>query len=193
MPNPLPPGVLPGQLSFGDDFDTLAQGEIEAAHQVEPDPAPVAPETHLATPKEGVGRSCQVCDFPAIAGRVQGEIDGERYSLLICQSCLQHAVLCLRDDYRQCRLFEDDFEIEELCGFGKVKKPGLHELLERSDLSAPDAGYAKDWEEARPLGKEFGTDDAQQVREILERVKKGEEQTFSSEEVRKDLGLDNDE
>lgn len=76
----------------------------------------------LATKEEGSRQRCQVCDFPATAGHVQGEIDGARYSLLICQSCLQHAVLCLRDSHRQCRLFSDDFEIEELCSFGKERE-----------------------------------------------------------------------
>lgn len=82
------------------------------------DHSAAAPQGDLAT-KEGEGQRCQVCDFPAIAGKVEGEIDGEQYRLLICQSCLQHAVLCLRDSYRQCRLFNDDFDIEELCNFGK--------------------------------------------------------------------------
>lgn len=113
-------GFLPGQLTFGDDFDTLGQSEIEAAFQGDPDPAPSAPDPDLATKEQGSQR-CQVCDFPAISGHVQGVIEGERYSLLICQSCLKHAVLCLRDSHRQCRLFDDDFEIEELCRFGKER------------------------------------------------------------------------
>jgi len=138
------------------------------------------PESGLAT-KEQESQRCQVCDFPTLAGRVEGEIEGERYSLRICQSCLQHAVLCLRDSYRQNRLFDDDFEIAELCGFGKVS-PGLK-------------GEAADWEQMKPVGREWGSDedDAQQAQDILERVNRGEEQVFSAEEVRKDLGLDKDE
>lgn len=120
-------GFLAGQLTFGDDFDTLGQAEIESAFEGEPDPDPTA----LATKEAGEGQRCQVCDFPAIAGQVQGEIDGERYRLLICPSCLRYAILCLRDSYRQCRLFDDDFEIEELCSFGKVRRLGLQDLLER--------------------------------------------------------------
>jgi hypothetical protein len=78
------------------------------------------PESGLATNEGEEGsQRCQVCDFPVLAGQVEGLIDGERYSLLICQSCLQHAILCLRDSCRQCRLFDDDFEIAELCSFGK--------------------------------------------------------------------------
>ncbi len=136
-------GFLPGQLTFGEDFDTLGQSEIEAAFQGEPDPVPATHESDLATKEEGSQR-CQVCDFPAIAGQVQGEIDGERYRLLICQGCLQHAIFCLRDSYRQCRLFDDDFEIEELCRFGKVQS-----TLE---------GEAKDWEQVKPVVREFGAD-----------------------------------
>ncbi|MFY1021661.1 hypothetical protein [Ectopseudomonas khazarica] len=133
-------GFLEGQLSFGDDFDILGQAEIEAAFEGEPDTAPVS-ESGLAT-KEGEGQRCQVCDFPAVAGYVQGEVQGEMYSLQICPGCLKHAVLCLRDSHRQCRLFDDDFEIEELCRFGKV--PATLE------------GEAKDWEQMKPAGREFG-------------------------------------
>lgn len=111
MPKPLPPGVLPGQLSLGEEFEPF--GELDPSLVAE------ASLATLATKEEGSQR-CQVCDFPALAGQVEGVIDGERYSLRICQSCLQHAVLCLRDSYRQNRLFDDDFEISELCGFGKV-------------------------------------------------------------------------
>lgn len=132
-------GFLDGQLTFGDDFDTLGQAEIEAAFIGEPGPDP----TDLAT-KEGESQRCQVCDFPAIAGQVLGELDGEQYSLLICPGCLKHAILCLRDSYRQCRLFDDDFEIEELCRFGKV--PAILE------------GEAKDWERMKPVGREFGAE-----------------------------------
>ncbi|MGE8499368.1 MAG: hypothetical protein ACN6O6_17845 [Pseudomonas sp.] len=137
-------GFLEGQLKFGDDFDTLGQSEIEAAFAGEPDPEPSTAESDLATKEQGSQR-CQVCDFPAVAGHVQGEINGERYSLLICQSCLQHAVLCLRDSHRQCRLFDDDFEIQELCGFGKVS-PGLK-------------GEEAEWEQMKPFGREFGADE----------------------------------
>ncbi|WP_134678002.1 hypothetical protein [Ectopseudomonas khazarica] len=133
-------GFLAGQLTFGDDFDTLGQAEIEAGFFGEPDPAP-ATASELATTEEESQR-CQVCGFPAIAGHVQGEVNGERYSLLICPGCLKHAVLCLRDSHRQCRLFDDDFEIEELCRFGKAP-----EILE---------GEAKDWERMKPVGREFG-------------------------------------
>lgn len=134
-------GFLEGQLSFGDDFDTLGQTEIEAAFSGEPDPAP-ATEPSLATKEEQGSQRCQVCDFPAVAGQVLGEVDGERYSLLICPSCLKYAILCLRDSYRQCRLFDDDFVIEELCRFGKAPPtPG---------------GEEKDWEQMKPVGREFG-------------------------------------
>lgn len=139
------------------------------------------PETHLATNEEQGSHRCQVCDFPVIAGHVHGEVDGERYSLLICQNCLQHAVLCLRDSHRQCRLFDDDFEISELCGFGKVSP--------RLDAEAVE------WEQMKPVGREWGSDvdDAQQAQDIFERVNRGEEQVFSAEEVRMDMGLDKDE
>ena len=133
-------GFLVGQLTFGDDFDTLGQAEIEAAFIGEPGPDP----TDLATKEEQGSQRCQVCDFPAIAGHVQGEVEGESYSLLICPSCLKHAVLCLRDSHRQCRLFDDDFEIEELCRFGKA--PPTH------------GGEEKDWEQMKPVGREFGAD-----------------------------------
>ncbi|NMY14302.1 hypothetical protein HBN74_01845 [Pseudomonas sp. WS 5019] len=131
-------GFLAGQLTFGDDFDTLGQAEIEAAFTGEPGPDP----TDLATKEEQGSQRCQVCDFPAIAGQVLGEIDGERYKLLICPSCLQYVILCLRDSHRQCRLFDDDFEIEELCRFGKAQ-PTLD-------------GEEKEWEQIKPVGREFG-------------------------------------
>lgn len=134
-------GFLAGQLTFGDDFDTLGQSEIDAAFEEEPDPSP-GTEPSLATKEEGEGQRCQVCDFPAVAGLVLGELDGEQYSLLICPGCFKHAVLCLRDSYRQCRLFDDDFEIEELCRFGKAP-PALE-------------GEAKEWELMKPVGREFG-------------------------------------
>ena len=136
-------GFLEGQLSFGDDFDTLGQSEIEAAFAGEPDPASDATATSdLATKEAGESRRCQVCDFPAVAGHVQGEVEGERYSLLICPSCFKYAILCLRDSYRQCRLFDDDFVIEELCRFGKAQ-PTLD-------------GEEKEWEQIKPVGREFG-------------------------------------
>ncbi|USR37841.1 hypothetical protein L1F06_014270 [Ectopseudomonas hydrolytica] len=135
-------GFLAGQLTFGDDFDTLGQTEIKATFEGEPEPAPCT-EPCLAT-KEGEGQRCQVCGFPATAGHVQGVVDGERYSLLICPGCLKHAVLCLRDSHRQCRLFDDDFEIEELCRFGKA--PPTH------------GGEEKDWQQMKPVGREFGAD-----------------------------------
>ncbi|MDM8347691.1 hypothetical protein P8H27_02120 [Pseudomonas sp. sp1636] len=128
---PKPPlfGSVTGKLT--EDCDTLGQAEGD-------------PGSELATTKEGEGQRCQVCDFPDIAGHVHGEVEGERYSLMICQGCLQHAVLCLRDSYRQCRLFDDDFEIAELCGFGKVS-PALK-------------GEAAEWEQMKPVGREFGAD-----------------------------------
>lgn len=134
-------GFLAGQLTFGDDFDTLDQAGIDAAFLGKSDPTP-GTEPCLATKEAGEGQRCQVCDFPAVAGQVQGEVEGERYRLQVCPGCLKHAVLCLRDSYRQCRLFDDDFEIEELCRFGKVP-----EILE---------GEAKDWERMKPVGREFG-------------------------------------
>ncbi|MCM8742346.1 hypothetical protein [Pseudomonas koreensis] len=76
----------------------------------------------LATTEERQPERCQVCEFPAIAGDVQGEVDGEQYSLQVCPSCLKYALLCLRDSYRQNRLFDDDFEIDELCRFGKMSQ-----------------------------------------------------------------------
>lgn len=102
------------------------------------------PETILATKEQGSQR-CQVCDFPVTAGKVEGKIDGERYSLVICPGCLQHAILCLRDSHRQCRLFDDDFEIAELCGFGKV--------------SPVPTGEEAEWEEMKSVGREFGADE----------------------------------
>ncbi|MCT5033382.1 hypothetical protein LZL36_22745 [Pseudomonas aeruginosa] len=151
-------GFLAGQLSFGDDFDTLGQAEIEASFHGEPDHAP-ASEPGLATTEEGQPERCQVCEFPMITGQVEGEIDGERYSLRLCQSCFHYTIMTLREQYEQCRLFDDNFDFRELDAFGKLKKP----------------------------------DDAEQAQEVLERVKRGEEKTFSSEEIRKDLGLDEDE
>lgn len=76
----------------------------------------------LATTEERQPERCQVCEFPAIAGQIQGEVDSEKYSLRLCPSCFKYALLCLRDSYRQNRLFDDDFEIEELCKFGRVKR-----------------------------------------------------------------------
>ena len=76
----------------------------------------------LATTEEGQPQRCQVCEFPAIAGQIQGEVDSEQYSLRLCPSCFKYALLCLRDSYRQNRLFDDDFEIEELCHFGKKRE-----------------------------------------------------------------------
>lgn len=138
-------GFLDGQLTFGGDFDTLSQPEIEAAFHGEPDSDPAASGDHLATNDAEEGKQlCQVCEFPAIAGHVQGELRSERYSLHVCPSCFEYAILCLRDSYRQNRLFDDDFEIEELCRFGKA--------------SPPLGGEEKDWEQMRPVGREFGAD-----------------------------------
>lgn len=164
MQNRKPPenprtGFLRSQVSAPDDFDTLGQHEIDAAFQGNTDLVPDV-EGGLATKTE----RCQVCGFPAIAGRLEGQIEAERYSLLICQSCLQHAVLCLRDSYRQCRLFDDDFELEELCNFGKRKKPSLSELLEQSDDLVPESELLKDWEQAKPVGREYGADDEEEGR-----------------------------
>lgn len=156
---------LQDQVSVPDDFDTLGQHEIEAAFSGgNTNPVPAAAEDGLATKAEPGGESCQVCDFPAVAGKVEGDINGERHSLRICQGCLQHAVLCLRDSYRQCRLFDDDFELEELCNFGKRKKPSLSELLEQFDASAPESERIKDWEQARPVGREYGAEDDEEGR-----------------------------
>jgi prophage regulatory protein len=159
MQNQKPPekprtGFPQGQAPAPGDFDTLIQHKIVAAFSGTTDPVPAA-NNDLAIKED----RCHVCDFPAIAGKVEGQIEAERYSLLICQSCLQHAVLCLRDSYRQCRLFDDDFELEELCNFGKRKKPSLSELLEQSDDSAPESERIKDWEQAEPIGREYGADD----------------------------------
>lgn len=76
--------------------------------------------TDLATSEEE-GHRCQVCEFPEIAGQVQGEINVEHYSLRVCPSCFKYVFLCLRDSHRQDRLFDDDFEIEELCRFGRKR------------------------------------------------------------------------
>jgi len=116
-------------------------------------------EESLATTEVGQPQRCQVCEFPKIAGHVEGEIAGERYSLRLCPSCFEYTIMTLRAQYEQCRLFDDNFDFKELDEFGKLKK----------------------------------TDDVRQAHEILERVKRGEEKTFSTEEVRKDLGLDKDE
>ncbi|AXQ47733.1 hypothetical protein DZC31_10335 [Stenotrophomonas rhizophila] len=75
----------------------------------------------LATTEARQPQRCQVCQFPEIAGQVQGEVDGEQYSLKLCPSCFKYVFLCLRDSYRQDRLFDDDFEIDELCRFGKKR------------------------------------------------------------------------
>lgn len=163
MQNQKPPknprtGFLQGQASAPEDFDILSQHEIGAAFEGNIDVV-TDTEDGLASKTE----RCHVCDFPAIAGRVEGQIEAERYSLLICQSCLQHAVLCLRDSYRQCRLFDDDFELEELCNFGKRKKPSLSELLEQSDDSVHESRLLKDWEQAKPVGREYGADDEEEV------------------------------
>ncbi|MGW7233011.1 hypothetical protein ACWGIE_07450 [Pseudomonas fulva] len=76
----------------------------------------------LATTEAGQPERCQVCQFPEIAGRVHGEVDGEQCSLRLCPSCFKYVFLCLRDSYRQDRLFDDDFEIEELCHFGRKEE-----------------------------------------------------------------------
>lgn len=186
-------GFLDGQLSFGDDFDTLGQAEIEAAFSSEPDPDP-ATQDGLATKEQGT-QLCEVCEFPAIAGHVQGELRRERYSLHVCPSCFEYAILCLRDSYRQNRLFDDDFEIQELCDFGKKGKwqeenrkaiDAYNEHVEAHGVFATDMTA---WEQMKPVGWEFGADEFEAKR-ILERVKSGEEQTFTSDEVRKDLGLE---
>lgn len=101
-------------------------------------------ESLATTTEEGRPERCQVCGFPAIAGQVQGDVEGEKCSLKLCPSCFKYVFLCLRDSYRQNRLFDDDFEIDELCRFCKAQ-------------SAPE-GKAKEWEQMKPVGREFGAD-----------------------------------
>ena len=101
-------------------------------------------ESLATTTEEGRPERCQVCGFPAIAGQVQGDVDGEQCSLSLCPSCFKYVFLCLRDSHRQDRLFDDDFEIDELCRFGKV----------RPALDAEE----KEWEQLKPAGREFGAD-----------------------------------
>ncbi|HCF2988040.1 TPA: hypothetical protein NIB67_002113 [Pseudomonas aeruginosa] len=123
-------GFLAGQLSFGDDFDTLGQAEIEAAFHGDPDSAQAA-EPGLATTEEGHPQRCQVCEFPKIAGKVEGELAGQRYSLRLCASCLNYTILTLREQYEQSRLFDDNFDFKELEGFGKGVVPVDTALVQR--------------------------------------------------------------
>lgn len=162
-------GFLQDQASVPDDFNTLSQHEIEAAFSggnTNTNPVPAAAEDGLAKKLEPGGENCQVCDFPAVAGKVEGDLNGEWHSLRVCQGCLQHAVLCLRDSYRQCRLFDDDFELEELCNFGKRKKPSLSELLEQSDAASSESERSNDWEQMKPAGKEYGAEEDSRAIEI---------------------------
>ncbi|MCZ7719927.1 hypothetical protein [Pseudomonas aeruginosa] len=76
----------------------------------------------LAT-TEGQPQRCHVCEFPRIAGHVEGEIAGERYSLRLCPSCFDYTIMTLRAQYKQCRLFDDNFDFRELDAFGKMKMP----------------------------------------------------------------------
>ncbi|MFP8003863.1 hypothetical protein ACLHTJ_04225 [Pseudomonas aeruginosa] len=116
-------GFLAGQLTFGDDFDTFGQSEIEAEFHGEPDPAQ-ATEQGLATTEEGQPERCQVCEFPKIAGQVEGELEGLRYSLRLCPSCFEYTIMTLRAQYKQCRLFDDNFDFKELDDFGKLNSNG---------------------------------------------------------------------
>ncbi|HHM5016628.1 TPA: hypothetical protein ACRMAA_002040 [Pseudomonas aeruginosa] len=77
----------------------------------------------LAT-TEGQPERCQVCEFPKIVGKVEGEIAGERYSLRLCPSCFEYTIMTLRAQYKQCRLFDDNFDFEELDDFGKLNSHG---------------------------------------------------------------------
>ncbi|MDI3812028.1 hypothetical protein QK414_29325 [Pseudomonas aeruginosa] len=78
----------------------------------------------LATTEEGQPQRCQVCEFPKIAGHVEGEIAGERYSLRLCPSCFDYTIMTLRAQYKQCRLFDDNFDFKELDDFGKLNSNG---------------------------------------------------------------------
>jgi len=116
-------------------------------------------EEGLATTDEGQPERCQVCEFPKIVGHVGGEISGERYSLWLCPSCFEYTILTLREQYEQCRLFDDNFDFKELDAFGKLKKPGLREMLEQCDQSAAQPKEAAEFEQAKPVGREFGSDE----------------------------------
>lgn len=74
----------------------------------------------LATKERGSGQRCQVCDFPAVAGHVQGVIKGEDYELQLCTGCFKYTILVLRAQYKQKRLFDDDFDFCELEEFGRL-------------------------------------------------------------------------
>lgn len=128
-------GFLAGQLSFGDDFDMLGQVEIEAAFHGDPDPAQAA-EPGLATTEEGQPERCQVCEFPKIAGHVEGEIAGERYSLRLCPSCFEYTIMTLRAQYKQCRLFDDNFDFRELEAFGKESYQSIQRLCSACRISS---------------------------------------------------------
>ncbi|MFU4390353.1 hypothetical protein [Pseudomonas paraeruginosa] len=98
----------------------------------------------LAT-TEGQPQRCQVCEFPKIAGKVEGEIAGERYSLRLCEGCFKYAILVLRAQYKQKRLFDDDFDFVELDGFGRSGHgDAVHKMLNDADV----AGTAKRGEDA---------------------------------------------
>ena len=105
-------------------------------------------EESLATTEEGQPQRCQVCEFPAIAGHVEGEIAGERYSLRLCEGCFKYAILVLRAQYKQKRLFDDDFDFAELDGFGRAARGDAlqqsHQVLSDADA----AGRAKRGEDA---------------------------------------------
>lgn len=130
-------GFLASQLSFDNDFDTIGKAEIEAAFHGDPDSAQAA-EPGLATTDEGQAERCQVCEFPKIAGRVEGEIDGERYSLRLCPSCFNYTIMTLRAEYEQCRLFDDNFDFRELEVFGKLKQPVGYEARKDLDKDVSD-------------------------------------------------------
>lgn len=95
-------------------------------------------EESLATTEEGQPQRCQVCDFPAVAGYVQGVIDGEGYELRLCTGCFKYTILVLRAQYKQHRLFGDDFDFVELNGFGR-SGDAVHKVLNDADA----AGRAK--------------------------------------------------
>lgn len=54
---------------------------------------------------------------------------------------------------------QPQFDFSELDAFGKLKKPGLREMLEQCDQSAAQSKEATEFEEAKPVGREFGADD----------------------------------
>lgn len=92
---------------FADAFVAHAQGVSDA-------PDFVDSNGDLATKEKGSGQRCQVCESPAVAGHVKGVIEGEDYELHLCTGCFKYAILVRRAQYKQSRLFDNNFEFCEI-------------------------------------------------------------------------------